>query len=178
MPIGATELSVSGKLSRKDLRRLTNATRSGTVGPTTVYYAGVTAPIISAAVSFMGRDRLAYVGLSDYWIFLLSAIMAALAGISWYLIFMRWSYRQSHGRGDEGEAVTTVEVGDNALVVKRGAITTEIGWSAVQEVQRGFNYLTVFVDGRDTILIPDYWFGKDKVRRAAFKRDIEARAQL
>jgi len=35
-------MSISGTLSKKDIRRLTRASRSGTVGPTTVYYAGVT----------------------------------------------------------------------------------------------------------------------------------------
>lgn len=173
LPASSDALSVSGKLSRRDLKRLTGTTRSGTVGPTTVYYAGVTAPIISAGASVGSRGMLMSSGLSGQWVFLLSAIIAAFAGISWYLIFMRWSYRQTHGRAGEGDAITSVDVTDDGLIVHRGHVTTKIGWPAIQEIRRGRKFIAILMDGSDTVLIPDHWFGKDKVKRDAFRHTIE-----
>ncbi|MEM6899491.1 MAG: YcxB family protein [Pseudomonadota bacterium] len=171
-------LDVSGKLSRGDLKRLTNITRSGTIGPTTVYYAGVTAPIISAGISISTRTSLIDSGYSGYWAFLLSAIIAAFAGISWYLIFMRWSYRQTHGRGGECDEISHTIITDNALVIERGAIRTEIKWDAVEEIREGTKFIALLVHGSDTILIPDHWFGKDSAKRVAFHESIKAHVKL
>ncbi|MEO0881266.1 MAG: YcxB family protein [Pseudomonadota bacterium] len=171
-------LDVSGSLTRKDLQRLTNISRSGTVGPTTVYYAGVTAPIISAGVSITTRSALSELGYDSYWVFLLSAIVAAFAGISWYLIFMRWSYRQTHGRGSEGDAITLAAITKDALIIERGPIRTEIKWTAVNTIRRGRKFIALMIDGSDTVLIPDHWFGKDRAKRDAFHQAIDAHVQL
>ncbi|MEM7660739.1 MAG: YcxB family protein [Pseudomonadota bacterium] len=171
-------LAISGKLSRNDLRRLTNITRSGTVGPTTVYYAGVTAPIISAGVSFTTRTALVESGYSGYWAFLLSTIIAAFSGISWYLIFMRWAYRQTHGRGGECDEISQTSIADKALIIERGPIRTEIKWSAIRSVRSGRGFMALLVDGSDTVLIPDHWFGKDNAKRAAFHEAIRARIEV
>ena len=93
-----TQLSISGALSKRDAKRLTNAIRSGTVGPTTLYYAGVTAPIIAAGMALISRSALDKIDVSAYWVTMLSALAAAMTGIVWYLIFMRWSYRRSRIR--------------------------------------------------------------------------------
>ena len=174
----ADTLTVSGTLSKKDLKRLTGATRSGTVGPTTVYYAGVTAPIISAGIAIFARTAFVRAGLSDYWVYLLSALIAAFSGVSWYLIFMRWSYRQTHGRGDERDATTVLTTTETALVLERGHVRSEIGWPAIQEVRRGRRFIALIVDGSDTVLIPDHWFGKDKDRRDAFHDVLRTRAAV
>ncbi|MCI4644449.1 MAG: hypothetical protein MRY64_06675, partial [Hyphomonadaceae bacterium] len=97
----AAPLCVSGDLAPGDLKRLTRLARRSTIGPTATYYAGVTAPIISAAVAIFGKTAFQAIDLPAYWVFMFSAMMAALAGIAWYLIFMRWSYRHTVGRGGE-----------------------------------------------------------------------------
>lgn len=170
--------TVSGTLSQRDLKRLTGATRSGTVGPTTVYYAGVTVPIISAGVALFARTAFDHAGLTPYWTYLLSAMIAAFSGLSWYFIFMRWSYRQTHGRGDERDAITVLTTTDTALVLERGHVRSEIGWPAIQEVRRGRKFIALIIDGSDTLLIPDRWFGKDKVQRDAFHKELRLRAQM
>ncbi|MEO9969132.1 MAG: YcxB family protein [Hyphomonadaceae bacterium] len=169
---------ISGHLTEKDLKRLTGTTRTGTVGPTTVYYAGLTAPIISAGVTVITRAQFANAGLSTYWIWLLSAFVAAFAGISWYLIFMRWSYRQSHGRGEELTQETTVELSDAALIVRRKHVISTISWPAISEIRRGRSFLALIIDGSPTLLIPDHWFGKDTEQRQAFQALLESKSQV
>lgn len=171
-------LAISGRLTKKDLKRLTGTTRSGTVGPTTVYYAGLTAPIISAGVTIITRMQFTNAGLSAYWIWLLSAFVAAFAGISWYLIFMRWSYRQTHGRGEELSRETSMEMTDDALIVRRGDVVSHIGWPAIAELRRGRSFLVVMIDGSSTLLIPDHWFGNDTDQRKAFQTHLETKTKL
>ena len=170
--------SISGKLSRKDIKKLTGITRTGAVGPTTVYYAGVTAPIISAGVStFVSRQLGQVEAISDYWMLMSSSLVAAFAGIAWYFIFMRWSYRQTLGRGDEAISLTEVSLTDEALHVRRNYVTTQIKWPAVQEVREHKSFLALIIEGSDTVLIPHHWFGKDKETRDAFYLALKARAQ-
>ena len=171
-------MSISGSLTKKDLKRLTGTTRSGTVGPTTVYYAGLTAPIISAGVTVITRAQFANAGFSTYWIWLLSAFVAAFAGISWYLIFMRWSYRQTHGRAEELAEVTNLDITDEALIVRRGHVVSHIGWRAISELRRGRSFLAIIIDGSPTILVPDHWFDKESDQRQAFQNLLEARTQV
>ncbi len=170
--------TVTGQLTKKDLKRLTGTTRSGTVGPTTVYYAGLTAPIISAGVTVITRAQFENAGFSTYWIWLLSAFVAAFAGISWYLIFMRLSYRQSHGRSEELTQGTTVDITDDALIVRRGHVVSHIGWAAISEIRRGRTFLTLIIDGSPTLLIPDRWFAEDAAGRQAFQDLIELKTRL
>lgn len=173
----ADTLTASGTFTKKDLQRLTSTLRSGSVGPTTVYYAGVTAPIISAGIAIYARTAFINAGMSPYWVQLLSALIAAFAGVSWYFIFMRWSYRQTHGRGDERDAETIVTARDDALIVERGHVRSEIGWEAIHEIRKGRNFVALIVDGSDALLIPDRWFGKDTDTREAFHAVLRAKAQ-
>jgi len=161
--------TISGTLSKTDIRRLTRASRSGTVGPTTVYYAGVTAPIISAGVAVFSRRLLQDAAfINAYWLWFISAFIAATAGIAWYLIFMRWSYRNTHGRGDEASAPTEISIQDDALTVKRGHIKTSIAWQAVKNVSMSNKHIALQIDNNDSLIIPNHWFGKDKAARKAF----------
>ena len=92
--------------------------RSGTVGPTTVYYAGVTAPIISAGVGVFSRQMLQSANLfSGYWLWTISTFIAAFAGICWYLIFIRWSYRNTYGRGDEADTETNIRLSKDLSLI-------------------------------------------------------------
>jgi hypothetical protein len=168
-------LSVSGRLKSRDLKRLVRLSRSGTVGPTTLYYAGLTAPIISASVALLAKDvarSLDWDALSQL---MVSANLAAFAGIAWYVIFMRWSYRHRPGRGTESHLDTAVLATSDALVVCRGAVETRIAWNGVHKVLSSNGHLAVFADGADMLIIPDDWFGRDSARCAAFKDYVTAK---
>ncbi|MEO0464897.1 MAG: YcxB family protein [Pseudomonadota bacterium] len=174
----AGEYSISGKLSEKDIKRLTSLTRGSVVGPTATYYAGVTAPIISAAVAIFSKTAFVAAGLPNWWVFFLSTSMAALSGIAWYLIFMRWSYRHTFGRGSELTDPTTFAAGPEGVSVTRGPIETRIGWDAVDEVHVRNSYVAVVSTGADAMVIPNRWFGKDKAARQAFLDVLSARGDM
>ena len=161
-------LSVAGLLTEKDVRKLTRLARGGTVGPTAVYYAGVTAPIISASMSVLMRNAMEMAGASPYWQWFASAMCAAFAGIAWYLIFIRWSYRHSHGRGTETTRETCIALEDDGLIVRRGGIETRASWSSVTRVTSSGGHVSVQLDGAAPLIIPNAWFGKDKAARQAF----------
>ena len=169
------DLTVTGALAPKDIKRLMGLTRSSVVGPTATYYAGVTAPIISAAMAIFSKSAFQSVGLSAYWTFMLSALLAATAGIVWYLIFMRWSYRHTLGRGSELTEPTHISAGADVLAIKRGPIETRIAWEAVTAVHVKRGYVAVLADGADALIIPDRWFGKDGEARQAFLERLSAR---
>jgi len=170
-----TPLTVSGALAPKDIKRLTSLTRASVVGPTATYYAGVTAPVISAAMAIFSKSAFQGAGFSDYWTFTLSALLAAVAGIVWYLIFMRWSYRHTVGRGRELSEPTHISACPEALSVRRGPIETRIGWEAVTSVHVKRGYIAVLAEGADALVIPDRWFGKDGDARKAFLERLSAR---
>lgn len=164
----AEPLSVAGLLTEKDVRKLTRLARGGTVGPTAVYYAGVTAPIISASMSVLMRNAMEMVGASPYWQWFISALCAAFAGIAWYLIFIRWSYRHTHGRGTETTLETHIALEDDGLTVRRGGIETRATWDSVTDVSSSGGQIAIRLDGAAPLIIPNAWFGKDKAARQAF----------
>lgn len=151
---------ISGALKKRDAKRLTNAMRGNTVGPTTLYYAGVTAPIIGAGMALLVQAALEAIAFSTYWTVMLSALLAAVAGIVWYLIFMRWAYRHQHGRSAEMEQVTEVELTDEDLIIRRGLVTTRIDWDAIDEIKSTRSYTLVRFDGADPLMLPHDWFGE------------------
>lgn len=166
---------ISGTMTAKDVKKLTSSMRTGTVGPTTVYYAGVTAPIISAGVGVFTRQMLINAdGLSGYWLWMVSTFIAAFAGICWYLIFIRWAYRNTYGRGDEAESETHVRLDKDGLTVMREHMTSKIAWQGVQEVRQNKGFSAIITDGHYPVLIPDHWFGKDKAAKAAFFEALSA----
>ncbi len=165
-------LKVSGLLNEKDVRRLTRLTRGGAVGPTAVYYAGVTAPIISASMSMMVREAMKNVGVSSYWQWFAASMVAALAGIVWYLVFIRWSYRHKLGRGTETTLETSISLSDEGLKVQRGPIQTVIGWDAVRQVKLSNNHTAVDIRGADALIIPNAWFDADKTARKTFQSQL------
>ena len=168
-------ITISGDLTQADLKRLTRLARSSTVGPTATYYAGVTAPVISAATAIFAKSAFQAVAIPAYWVFMFSAIMAAAAGIVWYLIFMRWSYRHSVGRGAELIEPTHIEAGPEFISVRRGPVETRIGWEAVTDIHVRRGYVAVLADGADALVIPNRWFGRDKDARKAFLECLSAR---
>ncbi len=160
----SSNLMASGRLREGDLRKMTRILRGGTIGPTTLYYAGVTAPIISAGMSLMAKGALKQAGLDAYWQMLLAAIFAAMAGIVWYLIFIRWSYRQKSSRSSEVAVETIVRLSDDAIHVRRGEVETRIGFSAIQSVERTGKATLIRVNGASAIMIPDHWFKSGQIQ--------------
>lgn len=168
-------LSVSGQLRPKDLRRLTKVSRGGTVGPTALYYAGVTAPIITASLALVVKEGARHAGFTPYWQLMVPAFAAAFGGIAWYLIFTRWAYRHRAGRGTEGELETGIIANEAGLCVRRGDIETRIGWPAVTDLVAKDHYLSISVRGSDALIIPDAWFGKDRAGRDSFAAYLRSR---
>ncbi|MEL6724995.1 MAG: YcxB family protein [Pseudomonadota bacterium] len=155
-----TSHSISGALSKRDAKRLTNAIRGSTVGPTTLYYAGVTAPIIGAGMALVARATIDNFITSSYWLTLGSALAAAMAGIAWYLIFMRWAYRHKHGRAAELDSTTEINLRDEALIIRRGLVETRIDWDAIDEIKSTRSYTLISFDGTEPLMIPHDWFGE------------------
>ena len=161
---------ISGALKKRDAKRLTNAIRGSTVGPTTLYYAGVTAPVIGASMALLTQNALELINFSDYWTMMCSALLAAFAGIAWYLIFMRWSYRHQHGRDGEMAQTTEVEITDAALIVRRGLIETRIDWDAIDEIKSTRSYTLVLFEGAEPLMLPHDWFGEKTACEIFMKR--------
>lgn len=158
----------SGLLTEADVKRLAGLSRGGVVGPTAVYYAGVSAPVITASTALLTRQTLAVLGMNAAWQLLLSALIAAVAGIAWYLIFIRWAYRHKFGRGTEVSIVTEITASPDGLSVSRGEIETRIGWPAVSRIDVLRKDTVVTIDGADALIIPNSWFGDDDAARKAF----------
>lgn len=160
--------TISGQLNKSDAKRLTNAMRGSTVGPTTLYYAGVTAPIIGAGMALLTQVAFQKAGMSEYWQWMLSAIIAAMAGIVWYLIFMRWAYRHHHGRAVEMEQTSELTLTDDYISIRRGQVETRIAWPALGDVTVKKRYILLEFDGADPVIVPDRWFNGDQAARGAF----------
>ena len=168
-------LEIAGHLSHNDVKRLAKLTRASTVGPTATYYAGVTAPVIAAGVAIISKSAFQAAGVPSYWVLMFAALLAAMTGIVWYLIFMRWSYRHTYGRGAELTDETSIALEDRGLTIRRGEIETRIGWPAVTRVLQRRGYTAIIAEGTDAIIVPDRWFAKDKGRREAFREQVRDR---
>ena len=166
-------LSISGAPNDKDIKRLVTETRQSHIGPTALYYAGVTAPVISAGTGFVTREMLSDTGFTDYWILLTSSLLAAMAGISWYLIFIRWSYRHDHGRATELDGETSIDLTPDGLHIRRGDVETRIAWRALQTVRESRRDILITFRGADPLLVPNKWFGRDKQAAAAFRARLK-----
>ncbi|MEL7546443.1 MAG: YcxB family protein [Pseudomonadota bacterium] len=167
---------ISGELNDKDLKRLVQEMRASTVGPTTTYYAGVTAPIIGGSMAFVSAMSFKASGMPPQWASFLAALFAAIAGIVWYLIFMRWSYRARSGRQTESAAPTTVRLEQDAIIISRGPVTQQIAWSALKEVRDRRRYTLLCFDGADPLIVPNAWFGKDESAKEGFQMFLRNRA--
>jgi len=161
----APTYSACGQLREKDIKRATKHLRRSEIGLTTFYYAGATAPIISSAMGFLARTTFTNANFTPYWTQLLGAIIAAMAGITWFLIFLRWTYSPGQGRGTELRDQSVVELTDENIVLKRGHVTTLIDWAAVVSVKSGKGFTTIEIDGADAIIVPSKWFDDEDACR-------------
>ena len=160
-------LHFSGTVSQKQMKKLARRVRSGRVGPTSVYYAGVTAPAIAAGMASIVSASLERAGVEPYWVLMCSSLVAAMSGISWYLIFMRWSYRHSYGRSSELGKQTDVEVDEAGVFWTRGSIRTRISWDGISDISGDRNFIRLQVRDGDDVLIPTNWFEQRKDRKSA-----------
>ena len=175
--VATNAYSACGQLREKDVKRATKHLRQSEIGLTTFYYAGATAPIISSAMGVLARTAFTRAEFTPYWTQLLGAIIAAMAGITWFLIFLRWAYSPGSGRGTELTEETNVDLLDDKIVVRRGHITKEIGWAAVISVKSEGKFTTIELEGAEAIIVPSNWF-TDQKARLAFQSAVLEKAPI
>lgn len=169
-------LSISGELNAADMKRVTRASRKSAVGPTSVYYAGVTVPFITAGMAFMASSAAKSAGFSEYWTLFSAALLAAMAGISWYLIFVRLATARSVGRASDLGAEIEVNLTDDALHVKRAFVETRIEWQGIARIQKNPKHILIHVHSRAPVIIPHAWFRGNKQAKRDFIAALEERA--
>lgn len=167
---------ITGKLRARDVKRLASLARSSTVGPTVTYYAGVTAPIISAGVAMFTKNAMVAADIDPFWAWYNSVFLAAFAGIVWYVVFMRWSYRHTFGRGSELTEETEILLRSDGLTILRGPIALQASWPAVKAVRNIGKDLAIFIEGADPLMIPAAWFARPE-DKDSFAALVKARIQ-
>lgn len=164
------EVTVEGTLDDTDLKQLSRLARASYVGPVTTYYAGVTAPIVSAGVAVMTRAVLLSASVPAVWALLAAALLAATAGIVWFLIFMRWSYRQHFAADTRLDPRLEIALDSGGIRMCRGPVTLYVGWPAVRRIRRTRRHTAIVFDGADPVIVPHHWFVDRAARNAFFKR--------
>lgn len=167
-------LTVSGTLTPKEIQKTLARRRSDTIGPTTVYYAGATAPIISAGMALVSHRAFDLAGLAEPWAQLVASIVAAMAGITWYLIFMRWSWKRRYGRAGEVETELSITLDGGGLSIARPGVATQIDHAAILGAKREGDYLVIEIDRFDTIVVPVSWFPNEAAATAFAVRLTQA----
>ena len=166
----AASVDVSGRLTPKQIKAFTRARRSEAMGPTAIYYAGLTAPGVSAGMASITYWSLASIDWPQQWAVLASTVLAAMAGISWYLVFMRLGGRTGFGRHGELHSDTRVIIGDAGVDVLRGEVRTLVGWKAVRDITISKRYIALILDGANDVLLPLEWFGAPDIMKAAARK--------
>ena len=162
-------LILTGKLSEKDQRKLLKAVQGDSIGPTTLYYAGVTAPVIGAGMAVLGRTTLVDAGLSqEYWLALFSAIFAAVAGVVWYLIFVRWSIREIDRLGTHENYTKEIILEESHLTLKRQKVETRIELTDIRDISDKNEAIMIRFESAAPIYIPSSWFQDDGALRETF----------
>lgn len=164
---------IDGQLTSKQVRKLVRSIRTGQVGPTSVYYAGVTAPAIAAGMAAVVSASLDRAGWGNEQVWFCASLVAAMAGISWYLIFMRLSYRHSYGRGSEHESKTHLEADELGVFWTRGALRVRVDWFGVSDIDLKRDHIRIAIpDGQD-VLVPKAWFENRKAMNAAHEQLVD-----
>lgn len=151
-------LQASGLISKRELRKITRKMRSSILGPTAIYYAGVTAPAIAAGMATVAAATFERAGWSAYWVLLISGIIASMAGISWYLIFMRLAYRHGVGRSSEAATETRFEADEAGLFWRRGGVSTRVSWEGVSGIRVRPGFIQILIEDSGDIVLPKSWF--------------------
>ena len=154
----AAAVDVSGQLTERQLAKFARNRRHQTMGPTTIYYAGLTAPAVTAGMSVVAHGAFSQ-HLSAPYTLLAPTLVAVLAGLSWYLIFMNLAGRKKNGRQGETEQNTRIYIDDSGVEVLRGEVRTLIGWKAVKDVTISRHHIALIIEGANDVLLPKEWFG-------------------
>ncbi|MFC7292293.1 YcxB family protein [Hirschia litorea] len=160
----------AGHITPRQLKRFIKARRNGGFGPTTLYYAGVVAPVISAATLQLFETFFSEYNISPLWADLLSMIFAASAGLSWFLIFTRLAERQKDGRDDETTQSFDFNIDRKRILIKRKHITTQLDWAAIVDIRTTKHYIAFIVEGANDFFIPVDWFDNQKQMMEAARK--------
>ena len=170
-------VEISGQLSARDLKRLKRLARSGSIGPTTVYYAGLTAPFVVSSIALVTASALRNAGMGGMGQQILAGLIAALTGICWYLIFMRWADNRELSRTIEQQGGVSLRANEEGLELYRGHALIRIAWPGVRGIRETRQYVLLQADGAGYVLVPGKWFKGDIAARQAFTDYIRARVQ-
>ncbi len=168
-------VEISGRLEASDLKRLAQVSRSGSIGPTTVYYAGLTAPVIVSSMALLTAIALSEIGIGGLGQQVLAGFIAAMTGICWYIIFIRWASHREYGRAAEEQGDVSLRANDQGLELRRGHTLVQVGWAGVREIKEARNYVLLRAEGAGGVMVPGKWFHGDKGARQAFTDYIKAR---
>ncbi len=165
-----TPLKVSGNILEGDTKYLRKIRPKGTIGPITLYYAGALVSIISISMSNFIEYVFAWIGLGpNEHVTLFASIMAVMAGISWFLIFIRWSYGDWHKGVFHHPAIQSIDITACRINVAFENVCTHIQWSALQEIRAYKDGNALIIKGAQTILIPDRWFSNEDEKRRFYQ---------
>lgn len=163
-------VDVAGELSAKHIQRFAKARRKSSFGPTTVYYAGLSAPAITAGVAALASFFTQDYQIAGHWRTLIITLFAAVAGLTWYILFMRLAQRNKFGRNDETVSRSRVVISETGVEVSRGDVLTTIKWPAVVDVKTTRHYIALIVENANDILLPVDWFADQAAMTAAAKK--------
>jgi len=151
-------LSVKGTISPDQLKRFIKTRRKSGLGPTTVYYAGVVAPAISAGAYALFDGTFSQLNIAPLTLQLLVALCSATAGLTWFLIFTRLAERKSSSRAMELVEENEIEISQKGLIVQKSDIKIDIAWSAVMDIRTTKHYIAFIVEGTQDVFIPIDWY--------------------
>ena len=155
---------------------MTDLSKGGAIGTTALYYAGVTAPIIGAGMATFMRSFLVNIGMiSSYYLTLIASIFAAMTGIAWYLIFVRWSKRGLERIIEDEDYDKTIIVDQTHLTFIRRTVETRISLTDLKCVtEKDYGVVIQFMSA-SPVLIPKNWFSNDQSLYQDFMRHLNAR---
>ncbi len=163
-------VAVSGTITPKHVKEFVKARRKGVFSSMTVYYAGVTAPAISAGAYALAQYALMQIQMTPQYVMLGATLMAAASGISWYLIFQRLTARGKSTRDTESTHQQRVTINARGVEVSNGGVTTYIKWSAVTDICCTSKYLVIVADGAQDVFMPLDWFDGREHMEASLKK--------
>lgn len=166
-------LSASGFISPKHLKIFIRTRRDAGLGPTTIYYAGMVAPAISAGTFKLFESFFAQYNLSPQTAYLLVLCLSASAGLSWFLTFNRLAQRDRQSRDHETEQSQEVKIERSGIFLTRTHIETKIDWPAIVDIRTTKHYIAFIVEGANDFFIPVDWF-KDREQMMEAARKISA----
>lgn len=163
-------VSAAGYISPKQLKKFISQRRTRGLGPTTIYYAGVVAPVISASTFTLFESFFIQQSVQPKWTHLFATLLAASAGLSWFLIFNRLAQRSSLGRDEEVSKNCDIKIDATGILVEREHIQNTIEWPAIVDIRTTKHYIAFIVEGANDFFIPSDWFNSREEMMEAAKK--------